>query len=101
MLLTKVCRSFPLEQPGTNAPARFADNLFVADHETVEDQIRASQQDLGELGVLRLARREYTQALAALLRSGFWMDAAYVAERVLTADELKTYVDRTWALVSV
>ena len=25
-----------------------------------------------------------------------WMDAAYVAERVLTTDELKTYVDRNW-----
>jgi LysM repeat protein len=45
---------------------------------------------------LRLARREYTQALDALLNAGFWMDAAYVAERVLTADELKTYVDYYW-----
>jgi hypothetical protein len=26
----------------------------------------------------------------------YWMDAAYVAERILTVDELKAYVDRNW-----
>lgn len=51
---------------------------------------------LGELGVLRLTRREFTQALDALARSDFWGDAAYVAERVLTTDELRTYVDGHW-----
>jgi hypothetical protein len=50
----------------------------------------------GELGVLRLARRQYIEALDALLRGGYWEDAAYVAERVLTPDELKNYVDATW-----
>lgn len=45
---------------------------------------------------MKLARREFTEALNALLRSGYWMDAAYVAERVLTVDELKAYVDREW-----
>jgi hypothetical protein len=48
----------------------------------------------GELGALRLARREYTEALEALLNGGFWPDAAYVAERVLTVEELKQFVDR-------
>jgi hypothetical protein len=61
--------------------------------------IQGRQQLLGELGALRLTRREFTEALDALLRSGFWMDAAYVAERVLTPDELKTYVDRNWPAV--
>lgn len=51
---------------------------------------------LAELGVLRLARRQYAEALDALVRAGFWMDAAYVAERVLTPDELVRYVDRNW-----
>jgi hypothetical protein len=49
----------------------------------------------GELGALKLARGQYTQSLDALLRSGaYWRDAAYIAERVLTVDELKAYVDR-------
>ena len=51
---------------------------------------------LGELGAARLARGEYTPALDALVRGGFWTDAAYVAERVLTIDELRAYVDKTW-----
>lgn len=50
----------------------------------------------GELGVLHLARRQYLEALDVLLQGGYWDDAAYVAERVLTADELKDYVNRPW-----
>ena len=53
---------------------------------------------MAELGVLKLSRGEFAQALDALLRSGFWQDAAYVAERVLTTDELKTYVDQNWPM---
>ncbi len=48
----------------------------------------------GDLGVLRLSRADFTQALEVFLKGGLWEDAAYVAERVLTADELKAYVDK-------
>jgi len=48
-----------------------------------------------------LSRSEFTQALDALLRSGFWQDAAYVAERVLTTAELKNYVDENWSAPAV
>jgi hypothetical protein len=51
----------------------------------------------GELGATRLARGEYVPALDDLLRGGWWTDAAYVAERVLSSDELRAYVDKTWA----
>jgi len=50
----------------------------------------------GEEGAVRLARQEYVPALDALLRSGYWLDAAYVAERVLTVAELRAYMDATW-----
>lgn len=95
-LLARVVKAVPLEPRATNAAtkAKFIDNLHV--HSGDSSVITSGRQALGELGVLRLARREYIEALDALLRSGFWMDAAYVAERVLTADELKTYVDRNW-----
>lgn len=59
----------------------------------------APRQIKGELGVLLLSRGEYTQALDCLLNAGYWMDAAYVAERVLTVDELQRYVDSFWPLV--
>jgi tetratricopeptide (TPR) repeat protein len=50
----------------------------------------------GELGALYLARRQYIEALDVLLRGGHWEDAAYVAERVLTPDELIEYVNLKW-----
>lgn len=46
----------------------------------------------GELAQLRLARRDYADALRLLLRGHYWEDAAYVAERVLGADELIGFV---------
>ncbi|MCW5753696.1 MAG: hypothetical protein KIT24_03180 [Phycisphaeraceae bacterium] len=49
-----------------------------------------------EAGALHVARGEFTEALDLLLRAGMWRDAAYVAERVLTPQELKTYVDAMW-----
>lgn len=56
----------------------------------------APQRAAGEEAVIRVVRKDFTGALDEFLRSGFWMDAAYLAEQVLTLDELKTYVDATW-----
>ncbi|MFO1057196.1 MAG: hypothetical protein U1E53_09535 [Dongiaceae bacterium] len=49
----------------------------------------------GEAGVLMLGRGEYVEALAQLwpLAGPYWGDVAYIAERVLTADELRRFVD--------
>lgn len=49
-----------------------------------------------ERGVLALSRGEYVDAMARLFAGArdHWSDAAYVAERVLTVDELKDFVDR-------
>ncbi len=95
-LLARVSRRLPLEPPGTNTSTSFVESLFVVVQPEYGDHIPAGRQALADLGTLRLARREFTEALDALLRSGYWMDAAYVAERVLTVDELKAYVDREW-----
>ena len=94
-LLAKLCRRFPAAETNGTA-AVFANNLSVQINVDEGDDFTAGQQLAGELGVLRLARREYAEALDALLHSGYWTDAAYVAERVLTAEELKLYVDRHW-----
>jgi cellulose synthase operon protein C len=50
---------------------------------------------VGENGVLALSRGEYIDALEQLYpyAATFWGDVAYIAERVLTVDELKTFVD--------
>lgn len=59
--------------------------------ETVQPGCRVE----GESAILALDRGDYLQAFDQLYRSQdiYWLDAATVAERVLTTDELKTYVD--------
>jgi hypothetical protein len=47
----------------------------------------------GDLGGLQLARGDFVQALDVLFKGQLWEDAAFVAERVLTANELKEYID--------
>lgn len=50
----------------------------------------------GEAGTLALSRGDYLQALELLFAAAdlYWTDAAYVAERVVSVDELKSFVDR-------
>ncbi|MBN2181958.1 MAG: hypothetical protein JW715_08585 [Sedimentisphaerales bacterium] len=50
----------------------------------------------GELGSLYLSQRQYIESLDTLMRGGHWEDAAYIAERILTVEELQTYIDKTW-----
>lgn len=47
-----------------------------------------------ELGTLNLARGDYVAAMESLFAAGgeYWMDAQYVADRVLTLDELRIFV---------
>ncbi len=49
-----------------------------------------------ELAVLELSRSHFTEAFSLLLRSGYWRDAAFVGERVLTVAELQSEVDARW-----
>ena len=61
------------------------------DYETVQPKCRVE----GESAILALQRGDYLQAFDQLYRSQsiYWFDAATVAERVLTLEELKHYVD--------
>lgn len=91
-ILASISGAFPLFE-STNAPnAALSENLFMRSYW----HLTAGRHLLGELGVLRLHRREYALALDAFLRGGFRYDAAYVAEQVLSVDELKSYVDAQW-----
>ncbi len=60
------------------------------------EEIKPLVQVRGELGAVHLAQQQYLPALTELLDAGFWQDAAYIAERVLTVDELMRYVDAHW-----
>lgn len=50
----------------------------------------------GDIGASLLARGDYKGAVYPLLSGGYWSDAAYVVERVLTTDEARAYVDQGW-----
>ena len=90
-LLAQAINDFPMAiQEDTNAPTDFGGTLTVGLNP-------AGRYIRGELGALNVARGAYEPGLDLLLRSGYWRDAAYVAERVLTTDELRDYVDRNWA----
>ncbi|HEX9943169.1 MAG TPA: hypothetical protein VGG03_14205 [Thermoanaerobaculia bacterium] len=69
-------------------------NPFQAYENQVQPAL--SPRSEGERGAVRLAEKDYTGALYALLDGGYWTDAAYIAERVLTTDELRAYVDKAW-----
>lgn len=62
------------------------------DYETLKPGCRVD----GERALLALERGDYLQAFEQLYRSQdlYWLDAALVAERVLTVDELKQFVDQ-------
>ena len=81
----KAARAFPQEESW--GERRTPDWAF----ETLEPKCRVE----GESAILALQRGDYLQAFDQLYRSKdiYWFDAATVAERVLTVDELKQYVD--------
>ena len=49
-----------------------------------------------ELGTLYVSQKMFVQSLDVLLKGGNWIDSAYIAERVLTSEELQAYVDANW-----
>ena len=91
--LALAARGFPRKEQWNDLNTDFADGW-------VNSELSPAGRVEGELGLLRLARRQYVEALDALLRGGYWMDAAYVAERVLTTDELLRYVEKNWPAAS-
>ncbi|MHA3772253.1 hypothetical protein ACXR0O_12030 [Verrucomicrobiota bacterium sgz303538] len=63
------------------------------------DELIPSDLAYADLGLLRLARTEFTGALKTLLAANHWQDAAYIAERVLTIEELRTFLKAEYAAV--
>ena len=54
----------------------------------------------GELGLILLSKNDFVQALEVLLNSSYWADAGYVAERLLTTDELLDFTKKHFPLTS-
>lgn len=48
----------------------------------------------GDLAMMQMAAGKFADAVRTFLAGNHWQDAAWVAERLMTVDELKTLVDR-------
>jgi hypothetical protein len=88
-LLARTVRAFPPDEQWEGVPGTYENEEFAA-------RFSPGKRAEAELGVLELSRGNYVESLDRLLKSGWWIDAAYVAERVLRDDELIGYVDRSW-----
>jgi hypothetical protein len=82
--LAKAAQSFPPDERWDTTSGTYSE---FERHSTLSPHDRAT----AELGALQLARGQYVDALDHLLKSGWWLDAAYIAERILTEDELIAY----------
>lgn len=59
------------------------------------DNLKPACRVDGERAILALGRGDYVEALRLLhAADGYWMDEAQIAERVLSLDELKQFVDQ-------
>ena len=81
------------DRAGAAAQYATAVRAMTPDSTDIEPGLRFRLR--GEQGTLALARGEYEQALEHLYAAAptYWSDLAYVAERVVSSDELKRFVD--------
>jgi tetratricopeptide (TPR) repeat protein len=98
ILLAGLTRQFPMNDSDEVAPAMSNgagfSNLSIRMHSERADPLPMAV--LTDLGVAHFARQDYLLALDAILRTDHWSDAAYVAERVVSLDELLDYVETRW-----
>ena len=80
---------------GAAAHYAAASRGFPQAHDTQDLDSDNANLVVGETGTVALARGEYVDALDKLypVAATYWGDVAYLAERVLTVDELKNFVD--------
>lgn len=89
-ILSRIAPHMPATDHWNEIPASLLENLQI---EKWEGRSSIAEHVHGELGILHLSRREYPQALQNLLEHDFQKDAAYLAERVLTLEELQNFVE--------
>lgn len=50
----------------------------------------------GDLGTIRLANNQFVEAMDAFMIGGEWKDAAFIAEQLISIEELLSYVRKTY-----
>ena len=80
-------------QPDWNPSNNHIEELWYDGARVIQDQ--RDGRLLAEDGILSLARENYVASLDSLRKAGYWEDAAYVAENVVSIRELVKYVRET------
>jgi hypothetical protein len=88
-LVDEVARTLPAVEVGDDEIYRFGPESGLG-------KLATPSLAHAEDGALLLTQGKYTQALDHFLRGGFWLESGYVADRLLSLDELRAYVDSTW-----
>jgi len=86
--LTQAQAGFPREAGSADCSIRFDGRASLT---ALEAKDYRTSQFYGDLGATNLGCNNYFPALTALYKGSFFDDAAYVAERVLSAEELLDY----------
>ncbi len=89
--LTAAKHAFPRKENNPGEYSISAWEAFSALPEQTALEYRTSQF-YGDLGAAHLARDHYFDALTALYKASFREDAAYIAERILSREELLEYI---------
>ncbi|MDG3443696.1 hypothetical protein [Nitrospirillum amazonense] len=96
-LASWVLAKLALQKGDLTQAAKFYAEASAAFPTTGDGPLPAAKRNrlVGESGVVALARGEYVAALDQLMPMAdtYWGDVVHIAERVLTVDELKAYVD--------
>lgn len=90
LFLAKAVKAFPQDE--TWVKGQYLNAVSEMSGEG-EPPYRPVRQVAGELAVLKLNRGDYAESLSLLLDQEWAADAAYVAEQVMTVDELKKFVE--------
>jgi hypothetical protein len=77
-------------------PQLTEDELAFHSEESEGGKIATPSLASSESAVILTTQGKYVDAIDRFVKSGFWVDAAHLAEQVLTVDELKAYVDAHW-----
>jgi hypothetical protein len=87
----RAAEAFPAQDNWGPTPLRDLEGDTVG-----SDELKPACRVRGEAGTLALSRGDFVQALELLYAGAerYWTDTAYVAERVVTVDELKAFVER-------
>ena len=85
--LAAAAKAFPQDPGLRDESYKDDDRRFYSTHENLPQATLSAVS-----GVLALQRTQFVESLRLFLQAGQWTDAAYVAERVLTLDELIAFV---------